>query len=375
MASMSSRSCPGSPDRRTLTATSVGARRSLTAAPGCPGLGQLHQGVAGALAEHAEPPRVREVVVRRPAGELEQFSEHRRVDRARAERLVRPASPDSLLDLHATTLEGHARHRDHEVHLSLSEIVFIALAGMAAGTINTVVGSGTLITFPVAAGLRLRAGHGQRLEHRRAGPGLGLGRDRLPARAGRPACPRASARLDVGARRHHRRGAAAGPALVGLQGDRARVHRDRARADGAQPRIHAGPAAAATSTSNGRGHPGTALAVFVTGVYGGYFGAAQGIILLAILGVALSQDLHRTNALKNVLAGLVNGVAGLYFVFAATRPVGPGRDHRRRRDHRRPARRALRAQAAAAGPARADRGRRHHRDRAAAPQMRAAAAS
>ena len=71
------------------------------------------------------------------------------------------------------------------------------------------------------------------------------------------------------------------------------------------------------------GHPGTPLAVFVTGVYGGYFGAAQGIMLLAILGVALAQDLHRTNALKNVLAGLVNGVAGLYFVFAAHVDWGP----------------------------------------------------
>ena len=61
----------------------------------------------------------------------------------------------------------------------------------------------------------------------------------------------------------------------------------------------------------------TPLAVYITGVYGGYFGAAQGILLLAILGVALPQSLHRTNALKNVLAGLVNGVAGVYFVFAA----------------------------------------------------------
>jgi len=61
----------------------------------------------------------------------------------------------------------------------------------------------------------------------------------------------------------------------------------------------------------------TLLAVYATGVYGGYFGAAQGIMLLAILGVALAQDLQRTNALKNVLAGLVNGVAGLYFAFAA----------------------------------------------------------
>jgi uncharacterized membrane protein YfcA len=61
----------------------------------------------------------------------------------------------------------------------------------------------------------------------------------------------------------------------------------------------------------------TPLAIYITGVYGGYFGAAQGILLLAILGIALAQDLHRSNALKNVLAGLVNGVAGLYFIFAA----------------------------------------------------------
>jgi uncharacterized protein len=65
------------------------------------------------------------------------------------------------------------------------------------------------------------------------------------------------------------------------------------------------------------------LAVYLTGVYGGYFGAAQGILLLAILGVALAQDLHRTNALKNVLAGLTNGVAGLYFAFAAHVDWGP----------------------------------------------------
>jgi uncharacterized protein len=61
----------------------------------------------------------------------------------------------------------------------------------------------------------------------------------------------------------------------------------------------------------------TPLAVYITGVYGGYFGAGQGILLLAIFGVMLPQSLHRSNALKNVLAGTVNGVAGVYFVFAA----------------------------------------------------------
>ena len=39
--------------------------------------------------------------------------------------------------------------------------------------------------------------------------------------------------------------------------------------------------------------------------------------------MALTQDLHRTNALKNVLAGLTNGVAGLYFAFAAHVEWGP----------------------------------------------------
>jgi uncharacterized membrane protein YfcA len=52
-------------------------------------------------------------------------------------------------------------------------------------------------------------------------------------------------------------------------------------------------------------------------VYGGYFGAAQGILLLGILGLALPDDLHRVNALKNVLAMLVNLVAGIVFAFVA----------------------------------------------------------
>jgi uncharacterized membrane protein YfcA len=57
--------------------------------------------------------------------------------------------------------------------------------------------------------------------------------------------------------------------------------------------------------------------VFASGVYGGYFGAAQGILLLAILGLTVDDDLQRINALKVVLAGLVNFVAGVVFVFVA----------------------------------------------------------
>jgi uncharacterized membrane protein YfcA len=57
--------------------------------------------------------------------------------------------------------------------------------------------------------------------------------------------------------------------------------------------------------------------VFAAGVYGGYFGAAQGILLLAILGLGLPEGLQRINAVKNVLAGLVNLVAAVVFVFVA----------------------------------------------------------
>ena len=63
--------------------------------------------------------------------------------------------------------------------------------------------------------------------------------------------------------------------------------------------------------------PAALLAVFATGVYGGYFGAAQGILLLSILGLALHDTLQRINATKNVLAGLVNLLAGVIFAAVA----------------------------------------------------------
>jgi uncharacterized protein len=59
-------------------------------------------------------------------------------------------------------------------------------------------------------------------------------------------------------------------------------------------------------------------AVMLTGIYGGYFGAAQGVLLIAILATLLEADLQRMNALKNVLTGLVNGVAGVIFIVLAS---------------------------------------------------------
>ena len=49
------------------------------------------------------------------------------------------------------------------------------------------------------------------------------------------------------------------------------------------------------------------VGVFLTGIYGGYFGAAQGVILIALLAILVDDDLQRLNALKNVMAVVVNG--------------------------------------------------------------------
>jgi hypothetical protein len=59
------------------------------------------------------------------------------------------------------------------------------------------------------------------------------------------------------------------------------------------------------------------LAVGLTGVYGGYFGAAQGVLLIAILGIGFAESLARINAIKNVLATIVNGIAAVVFVIAS----------------------------------------------------------
>jgi uncharacterized protein len=56
------------------------------------------------------------------------------------------------------------------------------------------------------------------------------------------------------------------------------------------------------------------LGALFTGIYGGYFGAAQGIILLAVLRLCFDDDLQRLNGVKNVLAGLANAVAAIYFI-------------------------------------------------------------
>ena len=52
------------------------------------------------------------------------------------------------------------------------------------------------------------------------------------------------------------------------------------------------------------------------GIYGGFFGAAMGIVMLGFLSLVTTEDIHHKNALKNLLAVAINGIASVYFAFA-----------------------------------------------------------
>jgi len=59
------------------------------------------------------------------------------------------------------------------------------------------------------------------------------------------------------------------------------------------------------------------IGVFAAGVYGGYFGAAQGVLLVGIMSVLMTVSLQKVNALKNVLGTVVNAVAAITFMLVA----------------------------------------------------------
>jgi len=196
-------------------------------------------------------------------------------------------------------------------------MALVLLAGVAAGTINTVVGSGTLITFPtllafgvppVTANVSNTIGlvpgtlsgtygyrrelRGQRARAVRLGSASLLGGLLgavlllvLPSSAFSAIVP---ALIVVGL------------LLVVLQ-----------------PRISRWVDRRHESARGQFGPWWVWPAVFGTGVYGGYFGAAQGVILMGVLGIGIAESLQRLNGLKNVLAGIVNAVAGLLFIFFA----------------------------------------------------------
>ncbi|WP_137121605.1 sulfite exporter TauE/SafE family protein [Segeticoccus rhizosphaerae] len=201
--------------------------------------------------------------------------------------------------------------------MSLLEALAILLAGMAAGTINVIVGSGTLITFPtllffgypaVAANMSNSVGlvaggfsgvYGYRAELRGQGHVL---RQLVPASlAG---------------------GVTGALLLLGLPPDAFQAIVPVLIAIAALL-VVLGPAIQRRSSA---AHPDRQTptrrwlligGVYLAGAYGGYFGAAQGVLLVGLMNVLMSAGLQRINGIKNVLSTVVNLVAAVTFMIVA----------------------------------------------------------
>jgi uncharacterized membrane protein YfcA len=74
--------------------------------------------------------------------------------------------------------------------------------------------------------------------------------------------------------------------------------------------------ASAHEESTTRWMIGAGFFQFLVAIYGGYFGAGIGILMLAVLGIMGMSDIHQMNGLKNIFGSMINGVAAVYFVFA-----------------------------------------------------------
>jgi uncharacterized protein len=193
--------------------------------------------------------------------------------------------------------------------VTLAEAIAVAAAGFAAGGVNTIVGSGSLITFPtllavgypsitanvsntiglVPGGVSGVIGYRRELrgQWRRAfilGCGTTVGA--LIGGILLLTLPESVFEAVV-------------PVLILLAAGLMAVKRT--------PSEHADTDHTTAATA----------ASFTTGIYGGYFGAAQGIILMSLLRFCLPDDLQRLNALKNVLAGVANAVAAILFIAVA----------------------------------------------------------
>ena len=213
-------------------------------------------------------------------------------------------------------MDAHAPAWAYAHAVDFPEAAAILAAGLAAGTINTVVGSGSLITFPVL----LAFGYAPVTAN--VSNNIGLVPGAVSGSVGYRRELRGQRDRAIWLGRASLLGGTLGavlllalPAswfaaivpvfialalvLVVLQPRLAAVLARRHE----EPHEHGGRLALA--------------GVFGAGVYGGYFGAAQGILLLAVLGLTVDDDLQRINGLKNVLAVIVNGVAAVVFVLVA----------------------------------------------------------
>ena len=193
----------------------------------------------------------------------------------------------------------------------------VLLAGLAAGTINTVVGSGTLITFPTLLAFGVPPVTANVSNTIGLVPGVASGvwgyRRELEGQRGRAIRLGSASMLG---------GTVGAVLLLSLPSSAFSAIVPALIVVGLllvvlQPRISAWVDAHHEGARAANGPWWVWPAVLLSGVYGGYFGAAQGVIIMGVLGIGIAETLQRLNGLKNVLAGLVNGIAGVIFALVA----------------------------------------------------------
>ncbi len=201
------------------------------------------------------------------------------------------------------------------MHLGALGYLAAFAAGFVAGGINVVVGSGSLLTFPTLLGLGLPSLTANVTNT------IGL----VPGSVAGAVGYRAELRAMRGPLRSLLGWALAG----GLAGAVLLLQLPSSVFDKAVPVLvllavglmAAQPRLAAYLARRGRApeHAGFPLrvGVFAVSVYGGYFGAAQGVLLLGLLGLLLPVTLQQANGLKNVLAAAVNAISGVAFAITA----------------------------------------------------------
>jgi uncharacterized protein len=199
--------------------------------------------------------------------------------------------------------------------LSVAEALAVLAAGVAAGTINVVVGSGTLITFPILLAI------GFPPVTANVSNTIGLVPGSFSGVVGY--------RRELASQSHRLLQLSTASVAGGILGAIALLELPASAFEAIVPvfilialvLIIIQPRLAKRLATRRPGHarpgPVTTGLVFGTGIYGGYFGAAQGILLLGILGATLPEDLQHVNAVKNLLAMLVNLVSGIIFAFVA----------------------------------------------------------
>ncbi len=196
--------------------------------------------------------------------------------------------------------------------MNAAQALAVLAAGFTAGGINAIVGSGSLVTFPVLLAVGFPAVTAN------VSNSIGLVFGNLSAAWGY--------RRELTGQRRRALVGGAGTAAGAMVGGALLLTLPEGVFEAVVPLLillacalmALRPKPRPTHGALSRHRKAALVAVaFAVGIYGGYFGAAQGVILLAALRFLIPDDLQRLNGLKNVMAGIANGIAAILFVAVA----------------------------------------------------------